>query len=92
MQINVKLSPDVLDWVMAHIQQENVPRDVVKYLTIWKSGEKVPTFNQIEKVSKASGIPFGYFFPPRTSQRRISVIRVQNHRKHIGNESEQKYY
>ena len=40
MQINVKLSPDVLDWVMAHIQQENVPRDVVKYLTIWKSGEK----------------------------------------------------
>ena len=25
MQINVKLSPDVLDWVMAHIQQENVP-------------------------------------------------------------------
>ena len=33
MQINVKLSPDVLDWVMAHIQQENVPRDVVKYLT-----------------------------------------------------------
>ena len=68
MQINVKLSPDVLDWVMAHIQQENVPRDVVKYLTIWKSGEKVPTFNQIEKVSKASGIPFGYFFlqePPK---------------------------
>ena len=35
MQINVKLSPDVLDWVMAHIQQENVPRDVVKYLTIF---------------------------------------------------------
>ena len=68
MQINVKLSPDVLDWVMAHIQQENVPRDVVKYLTIWKSGEKLPTFNQIEKVSKASGIPFGYFFlqePPK---------------------------
>ena len=29
MQINVKLSPDVLDWVMAHIQQENVPRDIV---------------------------------------------------------------
>ena len=49
MQINVKLSPDVLDWVMAHIQQENVPRDIVKYLTIWKSGEKLPTFNQIEK-------------------------------------------
>ena len=69
MQINVKLSPDVLDWVMAHIQQENVPRDVVKYLTIWKSGEKLPTFN-----------PIWVFFPPRTSQRRISVIRVQNHR------------
>ena len=51
MQINVKLSPDVLDWVMAHIQQENVPRDVVKYLTILKSGEKLPTFNQIEKVN-----------------------------------------
>lgn len=79
MQINVKLSPDVLDWVMAHIQQENVPRDVVKYLTIWKSGEKVPTFNQIEKLVKHLESHLG-IFPPRTSQRRISVIRVQNHR------------
>lgn len=79
MQINVKLSPDVLDWVMAHIQQENVPRDVVKYLTIWKSGENCPLLIRSKKLVKHLESHLG-IFPPRTSQRRISVIRVQNHR------------
>ena len=61
MQINVKLSPDVLDWVMAHIQQENVPRDVVKYLTIWKSGEKLPLLIRSKKLVKHLESHLGIF-------------------------------
>ena len=68
MQSSVNISSEVLDWVIAHAQMNSLSPQIVGYLNLWVSGEKKPTFNQIEKVSKATGIPLGYFFleyPPR---------------------------
>lgn len=62
MQVNVDISVAILDWVMAHVQIDILPSQIKEYLSLWKNGEKKPTFNQIEKTSRATGIPLGYFF------------------------------
>ena len=57
----VDVEPVVLDWVMRYISDVKND-DIINYLIKWKNGEKKPTFNQIESVSKATRIPLGYFF------------------------------
>ena len=62
MQVNVSISPEILNWVLGQIQPETLNYQIVEYLESWHHGKKTPTFNQVEKVSKATGIPLGYFF------------------------------
>lgn len=59
---NVIISHSILDWVISHVQMEALTDQIANYLKDWYAGEKQPTFNQVETVSKATGIPFGYFF------------------------------
>lgn len=47
---------------MQKAQQGNVGSSVIDLIKKWISGEKEPTFSQIETVSKNINIPFGYFF------------------------------
>ena len=62
MQVNVNISPEILNWVLGQTRPETLNGQIVEYLESWHQGKKEPTFNQIEKVSKATGIPLGYFF------------------------------
>ena len=62
MKVNIDISPEVLKWVIARTDISTVPPQISEYLTSWSEGEKKPTFNQVEKVSKATGIPLDYFF------------------------------
>lgn len=87
MQANsVSIAPEMLNWVIAHIQTNSLPKQIIEYLNAWISGQKKPTFNQIEKVSKATGIPLGYFFleqPPKedisfVEYRTVDSIRLEN--------------
>lgn len=68
MQTNISVSPEILDWVIANVRMDLLPSKVIEYLELWRRGEKSPTFNQLEKISAATRIPFGYFFlktPPK---------------------------
>lgn len=68
MQTKVNISTAILQWVLRTIQTDNLSPQIADYLTKWINGKKVPTFNQIERVSQATGIPLGYFFlqtPPQ---------------------------
>lgn len=87
MQANsVSIAPEMLNWVIAHIQMNSLPKQIVEHLTAWISGQKEPTFNQIEKVSRATGIPLGYFFleqPPKedvsfVEYRTVDSIQLEN--------------
>ena len=87
MQANsVSIAPEMLNWVIAHIQMNSLPKQIVEHLNAWISGQKEPTFNQIEKVSKATGIPLGYFFlkhPPKedvsfVEYRTVDSIHLEN--------------
>ena len=86
MQVGVNVSNEVLNWVISHVQMNSLSQQVVNYLNLWVSGEKTPTFNQIEKVSRATGIPLGYFFlehPPKedlsfVEYRTVDSIELEN--------------
>ena len=41
------------------------------------NGEKEPTFNQVEKVSKATGIPLGYFFLQTPPIEDLSIVEYR---------------
>ena len=60
--VTVKVNPTILNWLMQKAQQGNVGSSVINLIKKWISGEKEPTFSQIETVSKKTSIPFGYFF------------------------------
>lgn len=77
MPVNVSISKDVLDWIMAHIQLDTLPTQIVNYLLSWRNGEKVPTYNQIEKVSKATGVPFGYFFLQKPPEEDLTLVEYR---------------
>lgn len=62
MQVNINVSADILDWVMKRVSPSVLSSKQGELLYAWKEGRKVPTYNQIEKMSKATGIPLGYFF------------------------------
>jgi Zn-dependent peptidase ImmA (M78 family) len=62
----VKVTSAIIEWVTHNITSAN--KEVLDTLYKWQSGEKEPTFNQIETVSKQTHIPLGYFFletPPK---------------------------
>lgn len=61
-KIEVKVAPTMINWVISQVNLEELSPKVVKYLNDWKEQKKSPTFNQIEAVSSATGIPLGYFF------------------------------
>jgi len=59
--IFVDVAPVMIDWVMKSVSgtlDERVTDNLLK----WRNGDKKPTFNQVESVSKATQIPLGYFF------------------------------
>ena len=84
--IPVNVNPTILNWVMQKVQVESANSSVIEMITKWISGEKAPTFNQIETVSKKTNIPFGYFFldkPPMedcriVNFRTVDSINIQN--------------
>ena len=77
----VSIAPEILNWVLEKVQLGNVNHSVLDLLNKWKTGEKVPTFNQIEEVSKKINIPFGYFFlekPPVENCRIVEYRTVDS--------------
>lgn len=77
MQVNVNISPTILDWVMTHVQLDMLSPQIVNYLNQWRSGNKTPTFNQVQKTSKATGIPLGYFFLQTPPDEDLSLVEYR---------------
>ena len=60
--ISVEVKPEIISWILHIIQFDNVASSAVDLLNKWQTGEKTPTFNQVEEISKKTNVPFGYFF------------------------------
>ena len=77
MQVKINISQEILNWVLMQIQPEKTSYEIIEYLQSWLHGDKTPTFNQVEKVSKATGIPFGYFFLQTPPTEDVSLIEFR---------------
>lgn len=77
MQTYVNISPQILTWVISNMQPDTLQPKIVDYLFQWQSGEKKPTFNQVEDVSKATGIPLGYFFLQTPPTEDLSIVEYR---------------
>lgn len=77
MQTKIKVSTQILDWIIKSIPLETVPDKVLSSIQKWRSGDSQPTFNQLEKVSKALGIPFGYFFLQTPPNEDLSIVEYR---------------
>ena len=60
--LTVDVKPAVLTWVLQKAINLNFDNEIIELVEKWRSGEKTPTFHQLETFSRKTGIPFGYFF------------------------------
>lgn len=82
MQTTVTIATPVLDWILHTVDLDVLPPQIANYLMKWKTGEKQPTFNQIDKVSRSTGVPLGYFFlqtPPEEEHHILEYRTVDSH-------------
>ncbi len=81
MRVSVNISPEILKWVLFEIQNRAISDDTIENIQAWIDGTKEPTFNQIEKISKATGVPIGYFFlqtPPKEDKSLIEFRTIDS--------------
>ena len=82
----VNVSADIWQWVQNTLNFSFLKDSIRGKLEEWVSGDKQPTFNQLEDFSKSTRIPLGYFFletPPEESYpvleyRTINSIALDN--------------
>ena len=60
--VRVEIKPAIFEWVLKNIKLNNIKLKLQEDFFLWMTGKKTPTFNQLEQFSKATNIPFGYFF------------------------------
>lgn len=77
MQARVNVSDDILQWIMAQVRLESLPDRIANNLAMWCKKEKIPTFNQIEDTSRATGIPLGYFFLKTPPKEDLSLVEYR---------------
>ena len=75
--LSVTIHPEILDWVMQKAQMGNASNSVLDMIAKWISGEKSPTFKQIEDVSKKTSIPFGYFFLEKPPVEECKIVEFR---------------
>lgn len=89
--LTVNIEPVIIDWILSQNNISNIETNMIDNLVKWKVGEKTPTFNQIENISKKTNIPLGYFFlktPPSESieilnYRTIDSIELHNSSRNL---------
>lgn len=77
MTTTVNIAPEVLDWVIKSVAMTAENEKAYESLKLWRTGNKAPTFNQLEEVSKALHIPFGYFFLCQPPQEDYSFLKYR---------------
>ena len=75
MEAVFNVSPDVLEWVRK--KAGNASRESLSLLESWIDGKKVPVFSEIERVSRETRIPLGYFFLKSPPSEDIPLLKFR---------------
>lgn len=77
MRYNVEISTNILDWVLSILNPSETNPQVFEILVAWQKGEKIPTYNKVLEISRATGIPLGYFFLKKPPKEDISLVNYR---------------
>lgn len=75
--VTVNIAPEVINWVIDHAKVDEINTTIYEKLLKWKTGEKIPTFNQVEDASKATNIPLGYFFLQKPPVENLAILQYR---------------
>jgi len=70
----VEVSSNIWNWINTSVQ---VPDAVREKFEQWRSGEKKPTFSQLEAFSQKIHVPIGYFFLERQPQEQFKLLEFR---------------
>ena len=77
MENRITVSEAIWQWVIQSIALPQLKADIRDKIVDWASGKKAPTFNQLEKLSKETRIPLGYFFLNQPPTESCSVLEYR---------------
>ena len=77
MRYDVEISTNILDWVLSILNPNETNPQVLEILVAWQKGEKTPTYNKILEISRATGIPLGYFFLKKPPVEDLSLVNYR---------------
>ena len=77
MQVTYNISQDILDWVIKQTASNSVRPKTLPMIRKWQRGTKIPTYNQIERASKDTRIPLGYFFLKTPPTEKITLLEYR---------------
>ena len=75
--VSVHVKPEIISWILRTVQFENIAGSAIELLHKWQTGEKTPTFNQVEDMSKKMNIPFGYFFLDKPPIEECAIVEYR---------------
>ena len=58
----IQISSPIWAWLKKSVTLSTLSEDIKSNLELWSKGEVQPDFDQLENLSNATKIPFGYFF------------------------------
>jgi len=73
----LSIAPEIFEWIFRNISETSENQKAFMLLEQWKRGEKTPTFNKVEEVSKTLHVPLGYFFLRQPPQEDYSFLQYR---------------
>lgn len=77
MRYDVEISTNIIDWVLSILNPSETNPQVFEILVAWQNGEKTPTYNKVLEISRATGIPLGYFFLKNPPKEDLSIVNYR---------------
>lgn len=75
--VNIDIKPNIINWALKQIDKEQLGEKMLHNISKWINGDKKPTFNQVQELSKKTHIPFGYFFLAEPPVEDIKLIEYR---------------
>ena len=75
--LSVDVSQGLMEWLADKIDINKMKNETADIFFKWLNGEKKPTFSQIEKLSKETRIPLGYFFLQQPPEEKLDILEYR---------------
>ena len=77
MRYNVAISDNILKWIISGLNPNETKPGIIETLISWENNTQTPTYNKVLNISRATGIPLGYFFLKTPPKENLSFINYR---------------